>query len=146
MNLLHDLDPATLQPLAELDALIAEKWMGWIWDTGQGVGHRTGWVVELKAGNLGRKNWSPFTNPAHAGEARRKAFSWRLQLQYSENDELGIGCRLWADPDTFYDGFCLLGKTNGDKAAAEALATCRVIVAMLQAAEAAGGEGKCSSQ
>lgn len=136
MNLMA-IDVATLQPGLELDALIAEKWMGW--EPCCPVETVLGWhdpvSGEYRSGTQGNSSiWSPSTNPAHAGEARRKEGDWEL---FSNPKDGNIMCRFHGR----HEGFCSLSETNGDKGKAEALATCRAIVAVLKAAEAAGGEG-----
>ena len=127
-------DPDTLVASDELDAWIAEKWMGWtpveyayhtVWDCGDGRMFLTGTFLGVDSGY---PVWSPSTNAAHAGEVRRKAVSWSLSLRYGH--ETVIEC--WIETQR---QFCELRETNGDKAKADALAICRAIVAALQAAE-----------
>ncbi len=130
MNL-HDLDSATLQPSAELDALIAEKWMGWRRGPNIGGRHRC-WHGADAVGVYRVSEWSPSTNPAHAGEARRKARSSKIVHAHN-------GCRCVINEG---EGATTVGyrETNGDKGKAEALVTCRATIAALQAAQAEGGE------
>jgi hypothetical protein len=121
-------DPATAKAGAELDALIAEKWMGWTPKMGPG-----GCAVREKGQLPGEfAYWFPSTNPAHAGEARRKAADWTL-FRFRE----GIGCYIWDRvPGPAQHAACLFTETNGSEELAEALATCRAILAALKAAEA----------
>ncbi len=121
---LNTIDPATVPASPELDALIAEKWMGWK------KGHRNAWVGLDGSFRAWRGLWSPSTNLAHAGEVRMKAERWEL-TGYT----LGVQC----DIGTSSSVVCF-HETNDDKGKAEALATCRAIVEALKAAEAAGGE------
>ena len=114
MNL-QDLDPNTLMPSPELDALIAEKWMGWVSN------------YRPEPGCVFPVCWS-LSNPAHAGEARRKADESEVSHSVSFGQsgcfvtiEGHEGFAPWSDPD--------------DKGPAEALATCRAIVAAMQAEE-----------
>ncbi len=126
---LNTINPETVLASPELDALIAEKWMGWTrsshgdyWLTGEDV--RTAYTFE------------PSTNPAHAGEARRKAKWFSVEASPLDGEPLGITC--WINRQS--SGGCWYDETNGDKGKAEALATCRAIVEALKAAKAAGGE------
>ena len=79
--------------------------------------------------------WSPSTNPAHAGEARRKA-----GVSGVRHDILGGYCCVAIH--TYYSAVCFYADTNGHKGKAEALATCRAIVVALQAADAAEKGGR----
>jgi hypothetical protein len=139
MNL-QDLDPATLMPSAVRDALIAREWMGWTraantrdMEPGEFVaenGNVWMWVAD------GLVTWSPSTNPTHAGEARRKAFSWGLHTDLAEEGSIdAITCWLG---DVY--GLCRVSETDGNVGKAEALATCRAIVAVLQARKAVSKE------
>ena len=141
---LESVDPATLQPGSELDTLIAEKWMGW-----RRGGECNRYWAPITGTHLDYSrsisNWSPSTNPAHAGEARRKAEHWLIEtykwIRYTDSAQ-GDAIRVELYPDEKkrfeeeWSGDCQLSEINGDKGAAEALATCRAIVAKLKAAEA----------
>jgi len=120
----YHVDPATVKASSELNDWIAQEWMKWhlvrhydspCW-TPEG-GPLTGWQFV--------SDWFPSTNPAHAGEARRKS-KW---------------CKIFAIDDrvavTIEGSKCevLYSETNGDKDRAEALAICLAIVATLQARE-----------
>lgn len=144
------LDPATLQASPELDALIAEKWMGWHKEPG----FNPWFDKDSSFAHAG--GWSSSTNPANAGEARRKAGRWRLELGMhvtpiaSDGWDLGIMCVLWPDGSgRGISASCAFPETDGDKALAEALATTRAIVAAMQAAEVKerlqciDGDGPC---
>ena len=131
---LNSIDPATIPASLELDALIAgEKWMGWHRDYSLSQTHSEYWRDEK---NLCRPllQWSPSTNPAHAGEARREA-----DLNGVKHHGL-CTVKAFVVANSDLDGHCDYSETNGDKGKAEALATCRAIVEALKANEAAGGE------
>ena len=139
---LSTINPATLQAGPELDALIAEKWMGW-----RVGGELNQYWVPIAGSHLDfsrhLNNWHPSTNPAHSGEARRKADDWTLALVCcvvsGKGYQLGILCSLWSGEESVcYDGFCVFSETNGNKGEAEALATCRAIAAAMKEAEAMG--------
>lgn len=127
---LATIDPATMQAGPEFDALIAVKWMGWHSWRGSPRWHDS--MENLVASY---SDWSPSTNPAHAGEARRKADTWTLDTTIGPGRPIGIECHfglLEGDGS----GGCLFSETNGDKGKAEALASTRAIAAAMQAAEA----------
>lgn len=146
---LNAIDSATVQPSPELDALIAEKWMGWT----QSKSNEDCWCDVGIAPDFVHRHfyihygdgkpelnddailWSPSTNPAHAGEARRKADYWGVKRWYGSDGRE----RVRADIDKI-ECFCAFDETNSDKGKTEALATCRAIVEALKAADAAGGE------
>lgn len=125
---LETLDPAPLKAGAETDALISE-WMGWEIETHDGKPpHVHPW------GDRGRwrwlVDWSPSTDPAHAGEAMRKA-DWssciHVKHRVAAGVEFGGIC---------YYGTCDYSEVTGDteeeiKGKAQALATCRAIAAAM---------------
>ena len=124
---LNTIDSATVPASPELDALIAEKWMGW-----RKLESLREQVFEEVGGHYHyiHRDWSPSTNPAHAGEARRKADASSLS-----HSGVAAKCVLIGDHAGRGDAFweCGYSETNGDKGKAEALATCRAIVAGLKA-------------
>jgi hypothetical protein len=135
---LMTIDAVAVKAGAETDALIDIEWIGNPkFDPGQGeVPEHAGvhWAY-------GPDREGPFyegpdysTNPAHAGEARRKADGSYL-------DHLPSGTCIAYIPvgEHVQCGECDYTETNGDKALAEALAICRAILATLQAAEKAKG-------
>ncbi len=135
---LANVDTATLQSGPELDALIAEKWMGWRQDFSFLQTNSKYW---RNGAGLCRSSdqWKPSTNPAHAGEARRKAESWDLHT-FNCPKPTTVSCSLlvsgeWQVSGGGSVGWCKYTETNGDKGRAEALATCRAIVDMLKAAD-----------
>jgi|GEM_PF-6957202 len=125
-------DPATVKASAELDALIAgPDWMNYgarlvreSVSSNLGVGYCDRCVV-------GNRQWSPSTNAAHAGEARRVADLWTLSL-LRVGEHSRIVCGLSKD-GVYGEGHCDLAEVYGDKKLAEALATCRAILAAVQA-------------
>lgn len=129
MNLL-DIDSATALPSPEWDAVLAEKVMGWEWEPAP-YGLRIGLAPEqLQVGTwrtpVGFRNeWSPTTNPAHAGELRRMAEA----SDCYHSPVIGPGCFVHVDG---FCGKCLYSETNGDKDKAEALAICRAVTAAIQ--------------
>lgn len=123
---LRTIDPATVPASPELDALIAEQWMRW----NKATPKDSCWYWTDTAGKrLHSHLWSPSTNPAHAGEARRKA-EYSQVIHHNDRTHVQVDSHFV----TVY-----LTETNGDKGKAEALATCRAIVAVLKAAKAVGG-------
>jgi hypothetical protein len=140
MNL-HDLDPATLMPSPELDALIAKEWMGWecvpYYHRFVNVATDDGRYYKITDIESVDK-WSPSTNPTHAGEARRKVARWELCVVRGGDrwEEPGIECRLYTGAGVGIGG-AMLAETDGNVGEAEALATFRAIVAALQAAKEA---------
>lgn len=140
--ILTDLGPATLPSSAELDALIAEKWMEWSAVCSSGV--LLGWhdsEGEYRSHMKGNaRQWSPSTNPAHAGEARREARAWTLwSFLGADGETAGFQCYVNVGGWKTFGGRCEISETNGDKGRAEALATTRAIVAALQAARGDDG-------
>lgn len=156
---LMKLDATRVKASVELDALIAEKWIGAKWlrfhdanyvgpDSIDGRTHAFLVLPEdldffladgkyvKDTGECPRdglswlKGWSPSTHPAHAGEARRvKKYVATLVSD-------GVGWRFsFYTEYGFFAGGCRISETNGDKGAAEALAICRAILAAMQAAE-----------
>ena len=127
---LHTLDPTTLQAGPEADALVAE-WRGWkLVSSGNKWSAIQEYWVAPDGSRVAKNQWSPSTNPAHAGEARREADRCWVQsdaLRYSV--WLG-GC--WAH--------CWLEEVNGDKCLAEALATTRAIAEVMKAKAIEKGE------
>ena len=121
-------DPAKAKAGPETDARMAE-WMGWrqhfgLWfdaDGPTGYGYTEAAMV----------NWSPSTNPAHAGEARRKADNWDMETFFGgTSGNLVRGVR--ASIDMGYYGKAYASEvTGGTKeeiiALVEALAICRAI-------------------
>lgn len=131
------IDPATVLASPELDALIAEKWMGWKKEPNpDATVFTTRWLSpEGCRLPLEANNWSPSTNPAHGGEARRKK---KLSRIYDNDENVGVlievgKCAGWGQVR------CHETNNDNDKGKAEALATCRAIVAALKANNAAGG-------
>jgi len=137
MNL-SEKDPATAMPSAELDARLATEVMGWRWDYTRAVWDTLPRIVggiyrprtssELETGEHHlRLDWSPSTNAAHAGELRRKANDWSLAR--------GPGgvYALVRHEGAEGSSPVLFTETDGDKAAAEALAVCRAWLAALKA-------------
>lgn len=128
---LKTLDPATATGSPELVALIAEKWMGW--ETRIQFGGCCVHIPGVRGFDSGP--WSPFTNPAHAGEARRKADSWDIgAIPAYEDHECypGIECLISRDGKHGY-GACSFAEVNDDEGQAEALAAMRAILAVLKA-------------
>ena len=94
--------------------------------------------------------WSPTTNAAHAGEARRKVVESELLSHGNtiSGEMPGIWCNIWCK-GIKSQGRCMLSEVTGStdaeiKERAEALATCRAILAAIQAkhkqAEAGGDD------
>ena len=122
------IDPTPL-PGPKTDARIAEEWMGW---------ERNGnwWCKDGLRLYQARPHyagyWSPSTNPAHAGEARRKA-------EGSYLDHLPSGtCSAYIDGGEHVR--CSYSEVTGDtkkeiKGRAEALAICRAIDEAMKAKE-----------
>ena len=133
---LRPVDLATLQAGPKTDALVAE-WMGWErngnWWCKDGLR-----LYEARPNYAGY--WSPSTNHAHAGEARRKATVWTLDITIGPDGPIGIECHLGLFEGRG-TGRCQWGETNGDEGQAEALATCRAIVAAMKATEGEQSEG-----
>ena len=135
---LSTIDPETVLACPALDALIDVEWMG----NSQFVEAEN--LVPEHAGDhweYGPDGEGPFyigptysTDPAHAGEARRKARKKGRRWELT-GCMLGVQC----DINTFSGVVCST-ETNGDEGKAEALATCRAIVAAMKAAKVAGGE------
>jgi len=125
---LSTLDPATLPASAELDALVAE-WRGWKRGSNwYGTNVADGWI---KGPRTMVFDWSPSTNPAHAGEARREAEYWEIE-RTPWVKSWGVYCRVYVD-ESWFTGSCGPEEVNGDKGRAEALATCRAIAAAMKA-------------
>jgi len=135
------IDPTTLPASPELDVLVAE-WMGWQRvETIPDLLHDNQYQVCAVTGAIsrsGHRSWSPSTNAAHAGEARRKADKWEMWFGYA-NTGMGIVCRVWRN------GHSGIGRSNHSKingmGQAEALATVRAIAGVARAVETAKGGG-----
>lgn len=122
------IDPATAMPSVELDALIATEWMEW----------KAGWCALLRVWNNGDdcsdwahavNQWSPTTNAAHAGEARRRVDSAML-----DNMASGIAsCTINGEYYQRCSSSEVTGTDDEIKEHTEALATCRAILAAIQA-------------
>lgn len=126
-----------LQPGPAGDARVAE-WMGWLWIDRQVMGWGDGpvvWATGEDPDETGtsptRHNWQPTTNAAHAGEARRRAKWSRLTIHDDR-----VACNI--DNRTEWAKFVETADAPDPKAAAEALATCRAIEAVLRAREKGG--------
>jgi len=135
------LDPALMKAGAELDAMVAE-WMGWE----QSSSNQDCWIevgtppdfihrhfyIHYGGGepklNGDAVLWSPSTNPAHAGEARRKAIS----SEVIHNTSIPDACHVVIVDATggCHFGECSYAETDGDKGLAEALAICRAIAGL----------------
>ncbi len=137
MTDLLKIDPATAMPSAELDTLIA-KWMGWgRCEMIDGLLRRV-----VNAWDCGGKrkfavhHWSPTTNAAHAGEARRRA--GRSKLDHSATFNVTGSCRCYISVGSACVGQSVgyhevAGTDDEIHERAEALATCRAILAAIQA-------------
>ena len=146
MTDLLTIDPATAMPSAELNALIATEWIEWYLDSTSLYWTRGGGMHVEKA------YWSPTTNAAHAGEARRHCDKWAFD-PISVFGTYGIGTQseAWHEGSAIvgytmhvfragkvFTGTCLFSEVTGStdderKERAEALATCRAILAAIQA-------------
>lgn len=137
MNL-RDLDPKTLMQSPEVNALIATEWMGWTI-----AGHiNDEWTWEDKDERcVWRGAFTPFTDPAAASEARRKAEDWALRLIHRGDDRRRIVCTIRPRNVGYYiNGGADFSAIDSDGGEAERLATVRAIVAAMQASEAEGGD------
>jgi len=117
---LADLDPATMMASAELDALVAE-WMGWRLEFFP--------IADCWCDDAGNRrhsvlHWSPSTNPADAGEARRKAKQSSIRFCFAQGFIAEI---------EGYVSACMLHETDGHGGRAEALATSRALAAAIKA-------------
>lgn len=131
MTDLTTVDPATVKADVELDALIAEKWMGW---TSDGLFWRTDQDVREKT------DWSPSTSLAHSGEALMEANSSNVHHYIGGPVVVEIlTTDHWVDV-FHYRGQCEYHETNGNKGEAQALATCRAITAAIVTAMIAAEE------
>lgn len=131
---LSTIDPETVLASPEFDQYIAEKWMEWYSDSTM--------LYWMKAGGktVEKTYWQPSIDPAHTGEARREA-----DMSEITHRLLGVTASISTyplAPGGFIWHSCTVAysETNGDKGKAEALATCRAIVAVLKAANVAGAE------
>ena len=112
----------------ELNDLIGDKWMGWWFGPDKRWHVRDNIVRELQ-------DWFPSTNPAHAGEARRKAADATVRHSLAEGGcFIDLSVEIAGVLTHGFCGACYYSETNGDKGKAEALATCRAIVAVTKAA------------
>ena len=139
MKDLATVDPGKLQPSPELDALIAE-WTEPKPKDGDGA------IMDISPSGWWKcigPRWipdkEPSTNPAHAGEARRKAEGYDLHT-FNAPDPTIVSCGIRVGEEEVYVGGGSFAETNGDKGKAEALGSCRAITCAMRAAEAAGGE------
>ena len=131
------IDPTTLQAGQETDVMVARDWMEWVEQKDAlfsalgefrritNFGPRG--VVIPRGNNLWQVAWGPSTNPAHAGEARRKVSTWHLT---GVGDSL-VACTIVVDGQPFR-GHCECSEVTGNtpeeiKGRAEALAICRAI-------------------
>ncbi len=121
---LANCDPAAKEAGPEFDVLVAVKRMGW---PPYSALNKVRCVAGAYAIGADGEPFSPSTNPAHAGEARRKA-GW--SNVHHENG--GVVVVIGIDGRTGH-GSCAYSETNGDKGEAEALATCRAIAAAMKA-------------
>ena len=129
---------ATLQPGPKLDALVARKWMGWHLSDTRWTGPKAN-QHSYRVWLDGRDSYTgydtasdncfaPSTDPAHAGEARRRAKGWDLHTFNHPSPET-VSCTIRVGDDK-YIGWCKYREVNGSQSAAEALATCRAIMAV----------------
>jgi hypothetical protein len=133
---LSTIDPTTLQPGPSTDALVAEL-LGWKkskppsyvdkqcqrWITPDGDLRYIGGCF------IYANSFRPSRDPDHAGELRRAAVDFTL---YYMPKLASVGCYIWHDEDgKASHSAASLEETNGDKAAAEALAVTRAFVAAM---------------
>jgi hypothetical protein len=117
-----------LQAGPDADARIAIEWMGW-----KHAKWSDWWWIDGKRTKRLAEDWQPSTNAAHAGEARRKADWWNLELT-GTSEEKGILCTIEDQGQKFF-GCVWLDSDPDPEAAAEALAITRAIDAALTAKE-----------
>ena len=132
-------DPAKAEAGPETDARMAEEWMGWrqhfgLWFDADGP---TGYGCTEAA----MVRWSPSTNPAHAGEARRTADNWDMDTfcgGTSENLVQGVRASIDIDGKWYYGKAYASEVTAGGRkeeiiALVESLAICRACLAAMKA-------------
>jgi hypothetical protein len=121
---LSTIDPATLQPGPETDALVAEllsRETVMLRDGDELMCHYRddeGYLIP----------WSPSRNADHAGELRREFADSDIQHFGSSRFVLAI---VWDERRKPHEVAVDYAETNGDKAAAEALAVTRAFVAAM---------------
>ncbi len=142
---LPKIDPATEMPLAELDALIAgPAWMGW--EPVIEFGRIVRWLTDTGNRSVSRgipSGWHPTTNAAHAGEARRRADDYTLETVWKRKSKSrpfvqGIQASIYLRGYGRFSAQAMPWEVTGStddeiKERAEALATCRAILAAIQA-------------
>jgi hypothetical protein len=109
-------------PSDELNALVAKEWMGWRFVT---LSTNDPFWQRPDGTRVYPRDWHLSTDPAHAGEARRKCphCLWHTPG--------GVVMELLA-PHKVTVG-CSYSETNGDEGKAEALTIFRAIIAALKA-------------
>lgn len=123
-----------LPPGPELDALMAEKVMGW-----QVTHYKHHSVFRMPNGEAryvytggegdSRYKWEPSVNPDQAGMVRRQFGRSKLD-HYAESGGVcrcSVGMMLGC-----HCGECLYSEVDGDKARAEALAVCRAAAVAIE--------------